>query len=145
MVGAPRRPAFRPLIRGFVVGRTPIAADVHLRLDNRSKEATVALTRRGGAKQVGITHFPLEQEAMNQEAVSPRGQAKQKGSQSKALPRKRTGVASEDAAIDKVADRTISSKGGKGGRTSGSRAALLSRRQSDRGRKSRKAHPLDLL
>jgi hypothetical protein len=103
----------------------------------------VALRQRAQAKRVGITHFPLEEEAFNQQVLPPRGQAKQKRTQTES--RKARMALVDNRPTEKATERTVSNKSAKGGKTSGSRAALLSRRRSSRGRKGRKAHPLDLL
>jgi hypothetical protein len=107
------------------------------------EEVIVALRQRAGAKRVGITHFPFEEEALNQQRLPPRGKAKQKRTQTR--PRKTRMALVDNRPTGSRTERKISSKSAKGGKSNGSRAALLSRRQSSRGRKARKSHPLDLL
>jgi hypothetical protein len=103
----------------------------------------VALRQRARAKPVGITHFPLEEEALNQQLLPPRGKAKQKQTQTR--PRKARMAVVDNRPTDKTMERSVSSKSAKGGKSGGTRAALLAQRRSSRGRKTRRAHPLDLL
>jgi hypothetical protein len=109
----------------------------------------VAQRQRSGAKRVGITHFSVDRENRSQQAVPPRGEAKHKEAKSTPAPRKRARSVAETAPEQedrhKGSEAPLTSKGSKGGRSSGSRAGLLSRGQNDRGRKGRKPHPLDLL
>jgi len=70
-------------------------------------------------QKTGVTHFPLEEEKNNQKHVPPRGKTKE---QMKSVsPRDERGAPS---APDE--ERRISRLGAKGGKSSGSRAGLVS-------------------
>jgi hypothetical protein len=99
----------------------------------------VAQPRRQ-AKRVGITHFPVNQEQRTQKAVPPRGEAKRKGRQQAPAPRKRAKSVAETVSEqeERTADLGITSKGGKGGRSGGSRAGLLSHGETAQTRKGRR-------
>lgn len=72
-------------------------------------------------QKTGVTHFPLEEEKKNQKRVPPRGKTKEEmTSQS----RNKRGARSP--ALTAVEERTISRQGAKGGKSSGSRAGLVS-------------------
>jgi hypothetical protein len=117
-------------------------------LNHPDKRGIMRQSRPARRRRVGITHFPLSQEDRTQQAVPPKGEAKQGGRQRTPAPRKqRTAVREEtDLASPRAnAVSKLGAKGGKGGKSGGSRAGLLSKRTSDRGRKSRNQHPLDLL
>jgi hypothetical protein len=111
----------------------------------------VAQRERSEKKRVGISHYPVEEENQKQEAVPPRGEARQRGARRASAPRKRAKSVAEAEqegirrGSGRGSDGPAGSKGGKGGRSGGSRAGLLSSGHTDRGRKGRKPHPLDLL
>ena len=73
-------------------------------------------------QKTGVTHFPLEEEKKNQKRVPPRGKAKE--------PIKTTSQSRDkrgaSTALTTVEERTISRLGAKGGKSSGSRAGLVS-------------------
>ena len=73
-----------------------------------------------GTQKTGVTHFPLEEENNNQKRVPPQGKTKeQMKATSQAGDKRET-----PRAIDE--ERTISRLGAKGGKSSGSRAGLVS-------------------
>ena len=137
------------------MGQPPIAFSFSHRYGTRIQGGhTVAQRRRQAkaqrrrqAKRVGITHFPVNQEQRTQEAVPPRGETKRKGRKQIPAPRKRAkSVAETMSEQDGLsAESRVTSRGSKGGRSSGSRAGLLSRRETEQARKARRPHPLDLL
>jgi len=72
-------------------------------------------------EKTGVTHFPLEEEKNNQKRVPPRGKTKE---QMKSVSsRDERGAPSASAPYE---ERTISRLGAKGGKSSGSRAGLVS-------------------
>lgn len=73
--------------------------------------------------KTGVTHYPLDEERENQQRVPPRGEAKE--------PRSATSQSLENQvapgpALTPAEERTISRQGAKGGKSSGSRAGLVS-------------------
>jgi hypothetical protein len=73
--------------------------------------------------KTGVTPFPLQDEKANQKRVPPRGQAKKQTKTTSPSPKKR---GTPSAALTAVEERTISRQGAKGGKSSGSRAGLIS-------------------
>lgn len=71
-------------------------------------------------QKTGVTHFPLE-EKKNQQRVPPRGKSK---AQMKTTSQSRKGGALPALTMNE--ERTISRLGAKGGKSSGSRAGLVS-------------------
>ena len=72
-------------------------------------------------RKVGITHFPLSSEQVSQEKVPPAKRAKPQGSGAKGGHRISRGQGQATSAADKM----FAGKGGKGGKSRGSRAGLL--------------------
>lgn len=96
-------------------------------------------TRQKEKRQTGITHFPLDAEEDNQERVPPRGATKE-GSEN--LPAPGTGSVkghrlSRQEGRGEVevveSDGEFAAKSGKGGKTSGSRAGVVSSRKVPKG------------
>lgn len=72
-------------------------------------------------QKTGVTHFPLEEEKKNQQRVPPRGKSK---AQMKTTSQSRKGGTLP--ALTTGEERAISRLGAKGGKSSGSRAGLVS-------------------
>jgi hypothetical protein len=72
-------------------------------------------------QKAGVTHYPLEEEKKNQKRVPPRGQAK---GETKAPSRDKREA--RFPTVPTAGERTISRRGVKGGKSSGSRAGLVS-------------------
>lgn len=87
---------------------------------------------RAAGRKTGITHFPLSAEQQSQERVPPRKTTNRPsgGKSGHRLSRK------QEPQVTSAPDSTFSGKGGKGGKTRGSRAGLLaaSRKVRDRSR-----------
>jgi len=73
--------------------------------------------------KTGVTHFPLQDEKANQKRVPPRGKTKEQMQTTSQSPKKR---GTRSGALTAVEERTISRQGAKGGKSSGSRAGLIS-------------------
>lgn len=73
--------------------------------------------------KIGVTHYPLEEESENQQRVPPRGMAKE---QMKATSPSGQDSGTQTPSLTGSEERTISPQGAKGGKSSGSRAGLLS-------------------
>ncbi|HKN85991.1 MAG TPA: hypothetical protein VJV04_03945 [Nitrospiraceae bacterium] len=71
-------------------------------------------------QKTGMTHFPLEEEKNNQKRVPPRGKTKEQMKTASQTRDKREASSATDE------ERTISRAGAKGGKSSGSRAGLVS-------------------
>jgi hypothetical protein len=84
------------------------------------------------ARKAGITHFPLSSERSSQKRVPPRKTEERspRGKSGHRLSRK------QDPEAASTPESTFRGKGGKGGKTRGSRAGLLapSRKVRNRGR-----------
>ena len=78
-------------------------------------------------KQIGITHHPLDAEQDSQKRVPPRGKAKRQSGPNMSGTRRGHRL-SRQAGRDnsEESDAGITRKSGKGGKTRGSRAGLLS-------------------
>jgi hypothetical protein len=87
--------------------------------DRELKEDLMAASKKTTQK-TGVTHFPLEEEKQNQQRVPPRGKAKEP---MKTQSRDKRGAPSASTTVE---ERTISGLGAKGGKSSGSRAGLVS-------------------
>jgi hypothetical protein len=74
-------------------------------------------------QKTGVTHFPLEEEKKNQKRVPPRGKTKE---EMKTTSQSRDKRGARSPALTAVEERTISRQGAKGGKSSGSRAGLVS-------------------
>jgi hypothetical protein len=75
------------------------------------------------AQKTGVTHHPLEEEKKNQKRVPPRGKAKKP---KKTASQSRDERGAPSPALTTAEERTISRRGAKGGKSSGSRAGLVS-------------------
>jgi hypothetical protein len=73
--------------------------------------------------KTGVTHFPLQDEKANQKRVPPRGKTQEQMKTTSQSPKKR---GTRSTALTAVEERTISRQGVKGGKSSGSRAGLIS-------------------
>jgi hypothetical protein len=73
--------------------------------------------------KTGVTHFPLQDEKANQKRVPPRGKTQEQMKTTSQSPKKR---GTRSTALTAVEERTISRQGAKGGKSSGSRAGLIS-------------------
>ena len=85
----------------------------------------------GGRKKVGITNHPIKQEQENQDRLPPRGKAKEGTGVRKGSLKRRTELFTPKGDSPQ-AGAAIGSKGNKGGRTSGSKAGLVSFKESKR-------------
>lgn len=82
----------------------------------------MAASKKATPKKTGVTHFPLDEEKKNQKRVPPRGKAKE---QMKATSQSRDKRGASPA-LTNGEERRISRLGAKGGKSSGSRAGLVS-------------------
>jgi len=87
-------------------------------------EEHMAEGKKAGKTKTGVTHFPLQEEDENQKRVPPRGQAKKQrpATPGTGKPRDRAST----SATSEGEERTIARRGTKGGKSSGSRAGLVS-------------------
>jgi hypothetical protein len=81
-------------------------------------------------RKIGITHFPLSSEQASQEKVRPAGLTKSQRAGAKGGHR----ISRDQGPAMSAADRTVDGKGGKGGKSRGSRADLLARSRKGRTR-----------
>jgi hypothetical protein len=79
--------------------------------------------------KTGVTHFPLQDEKANQKRVPPRGKTKAQMKTTSQSSKKR---AARSIALTAVEERAISRQGAKGGKSSGSRAGLISSNKKTR-------------
>jgi hypothetical protein len=73
--------------------------------------------------KTGVTHYALEEESENQRRIPPRGMAKEQ-LKTTSQPSKDGGA--QPPTLTDAEERTISRQGAKGGKSSGSRAGLIS-------------------
>lgn len=73
--------------------------------------------------KTGVTHFPLQDEKANQKRVPPRGKTQEQMKTTSQSSKKR---GTRSTALTAIEERTISRQGAKGGKSSGSRAGLIS-------------------
>jgi hypothetical protein len=108
-------------------GRPTIQARKDDKLPNKQIDAD---------RRAGISHFPLQEERDRQQNVPPRGTSKDRtktitgqGTQG----HRRSKVQGRQAFLD--SEGSFEGKGGKGGKTGGSRAGLLASRKRPKGRR----------
>jgi hypothetical protein len=87
-------------------------------------------------REHGITQHPLEQEEHRQAQVPPRPQAEDGADSSAAGSRRGHRLSRQEGNQDAVSsENNFEGKGGKGGKTGGSRAGLLGSRKAPKGRR----------
>lgn len=92
--------------------------------------------RSEGTSEVGITHFPLEEEQARQEKVDEKAAAQGQSALSSGTHHGHRLSRQADPPAPEESEGTFEGKGGKGGKTGGSRAGLLSSSQkAGKGRK----------
>ncbi len=90
--------------------------------------------REDQAAEAGISHFPLEEEQDRQDKVHEKAAAQAEAPPSAGSRREHRLSRENDPPTAEESDERFEGRGGKGGKTGGSRAGLLSASSKEQGR-----------